>query len=99
MIVTSIWASLVAIVFSIAAYMEWIAIRDRINGANGLIYLVAGCAGLASVPVGFVLLWIETDFLTALLRTAAMLVGGFLLWKGLLSLLDALAQAVAAKRR
>lgn len=99
MIVTTIWAGVVAAVFCLAAYLEWIAIRDRVNGANGLIFLVSGFAGLASAPIGFALLWMEADFATALRCTAAMAIGGGLLWWGLLSLLGRLAKAPARQRR
>ncbi len=95
MIVTTIWAGAVAAAFCLAAYMEWTAIRDRINGANGLVFLVCGFAGLASVPVGFALLWWATDFMTAVQHTMALASGGALLWWGLLGWLGRVAKARA----
>jgi hypothetical protein len=88
MIVTTLWAGLVAVAFCLAAYVEWTAIRDRISGANGFIFLTFGVAALVSVPIGFALLWLETDFHTAWLRTLAIAVGGYVLWRGLLEWLD-----------
>lgn len=85
MIVTSVWAILVLLLFGGAASIEMDAVRKRINGANGLIYLVCGFIGLASIPFGFILLWIETDLWTALWRTLAIVVGGVYLWRGLLA--------------
>lgn len=93
MIFTTIWIVLVVTVFGLAAYMEWDAIRKRISGANGLIFLVAGCAGIATVPFGFVLIWLEADFHMAWQHTLAMVVGGTVLWKQLLAWLDRTAKA------
>ena len=49
-----------------AAAMERSAIRQRINGANGLVFLVAGVLGLLSVPVGGAVTWYLGGLGTAL---------------------------------
>lgn len=83
-----VWVAALALLFGLAAAMEWSAIRHRVNGANGLTILVAGVLGLASMPLGFGGLWWFAGLGRAALITAAAAVIGGALWWGLVNALD-----------
>lgn len=91
------WALLVALLFGLAASMEHGAIRRRIDGANGLVFLVAGLLGVMSLPLGFGLSWWLDGLALAWRGTLAMAVFGGLLWWALLNLLDRAAKAEKAR--
>ena len=87
------WAVLVLGLIGGAAAMERSAIRQRINGANGLVFLVAGVLGLLSVPVGGAVTWYLGGLGTALVAMAVALVLVMGLWMTLMKRLSALGKA------
>lgn len=52
-----IWCVVLTVILTVATWMEYNAIRQRINGANGLVLLVAGVVCLLSLPVGGAVVW------------------------------------------
>ncbi|WP_343628324.1 hypothetical protein [Roseateles sp.] len=93
MIFTLLWGVAVALLFGGAAAMELGAIRRRIDGANGLVFLVAGLLGLATLPFGFVGLWWLHNLRTAVIGSAAVALVTGALWWALLQALDRAARA------
>lgn len=94
--ITMIWLAALALLFGIAAAMEAGAIRNRIDGANGLVIFVAGILGLFSVPMGFALLWWQQDLATAFRITAVVALIAGAGWWGLIRWLDRLARRRAS---
>lgn len=47
-----VWLAVVAFVQVMAAAIEYNAIQNRVNGANGLFLFTAGVLSIASLPVG-----------------------------------------------
>ena len=74
------WAVLIVLVIGGAAAMERAAIRNRINGANGLAFLMAGLLAALSVPAGGAVTWYLRDLRTALAAMAVAAVLGGTLW-------------------
>lgn len=61
----TLWGSALAVIMAAATWMEYNALRDRIDGANGLVFLVAGVVGAMSLPLGGAVVWYLADFATA----------------------------------
>lgn len=61
----TLWGCALAVVMAAASWIEYNALRDRIDGANGLILLVAGVVSAMSLPLGGAIAWYLTDFSTA----------------------------------
>lgn len=61
----TLWGCALAVIMATATWMEYHAIRARIDGANGLTFLVAGVVSAMSLPLGGAIAWYLADFATA----------------------------------
>lgn len=91
-----VWLAAVALLQLVAAAIEYNAIRQRVNGANGLFLFTAGVLSLASLPLGGALLWYLAGWRAALLGMAVAGGAAALLFWGLLQALDRCARAAGA---
>jgi hypothetical protein len=83
-----VWLAVVAIVQLIAAAIEYNAIRNHVNGANGLFLFTAGVLSVGSLPVGGVIIWFLEGWHFALVGVALVGCSAALLFYGLLKALD-----------
>lgn len=93
-----VWMALVALVQVTAAAMEYGAIRNQVNGANGLILFMAGVLSLASLPVGGAIVWFLEGWRVALTGVVLVGCGAALLFYGLLKALDRYARTGKTSR-
>jgi hypothetical protein len=83
-----LWAGILALILSVATWMEYGAIRQRINGANGLTILMAGVVSALSLPVGGAIAWYLGGFAMAAKMTLATGAGVATVFYGALRWLD-----------
>lgn len=88
----ALWITALVMAMAMATWMEYSAIRDRINGANGLIILVAGIVSAVSLPIGGAILWLLGDFSQALRWTLGTGLGVAAAYYGALTALSAYAR-------
>lgn len=62
----ALWVAALAVIMAVATWTEYNAILRRIDGANGLVLLVAGVAGALSLPLGGAVAWYLAGFADAL---------------------------------
>ncbi|AWI54010.1 hypothetical protein DEH84_11670 [Aquabacterium olei] len=87
-----LWAGTLALILSVATWMEYSAIHQRINGANGLTLLVAGIVSALSLPVGGAIAWYLGGFAAAAKMTLATGAGVATVFYGALRWLDSQAK-------
>lgn len=83
-----VWLAAVAFLQLMAAAIEYNAIRNQVNGANGLFIFTAGVLSIGSLPVGGGILWFLEGWRFALTSVALVGCGAALLFYGLLKALD-----------
>lgn len=83
-----VWLAVVTFVQFMAAAIEYNAIRNQVNGANGLFLFTAGTLGIPSLPVGGMIIWFLDGWRFALIGVALMSCSAALLFYGLLKALD-----------
>lgn len=88
-----VWPSAVAILQLCAAAVEYNAIRQQVNGSNGLFLFTAGVLSLASLPLGGAVVWYLEGWRAALLGVVLVGIGAAALFYCLLKALDRLARA------
>lgn len=91
-----VWLAAIALLQLLAAAIEYNAIRQRVNGANGLFLFTAGVLSLASLPVGGAVIWYLSGWRSALLGVGVAGGGAALLFWALLQALDRRARAAGA---
>lgn len=62
----ALWVAALAVIMALATWMEYNALLRRIDGANGLVLLTAGVAGVLSLPVGGAVAWYFAGLAAAL---------------------------------